>query len=168
MRRTSVKDSSAIALALLLPLGATLAGCAGRKPVAEIARADQAVWHAQSTSEAARYAPSELATARAKLAGARHALEVGAWADARDLADQARAYAELAEEKAESQRALAEARRTLSEVEVLHAETVAAPETIVVERRVVEPAPPVSVVVERPAAIAPAVRQEPTVIVVPE
>ena len=168
MRPTSiVKDTSVIAVALLLSVCGALAGCAGRKPVAELARADQAVRHAQSTSEAARYAPSELDTARVKLAGARHAVEVGAYADARDLADQARAYAELAEEKAESQSSRAAARPTVTEVEVLHAGAPGAPGAVVVERRTTGQRPPASVIVE-PATPVPPVRQEPAVLVAPK
>lgn len=178
-RTPNVKTWSTIVLAL--PFALVVAGCAGRRPVAEVARADQAVRHAQTTSEAASVAPAELASAHAKLASARRAMADGDYADARDLADQARAYAELAEEKAESQGASTAARRTLSEVEVLRSETTAAPDAVVVERRtvtrtapatvVVEPASPapVGVVVERPQPSLPVtIEHDPRVIVVPE
>lgn len=178
-RNPNVKILSMLLLAL--PVAALLAGCAGRRPVAELARADQAIRHAQTTSEAASVAPAELASAQAKLASARRAMADGDYADARDLADQARAYAELAEEKAESQGAVTAARHTLSEVEVLRSETTASPDAVVVERRtvtrtapasvVVEPVSPapVDVVVERPPTSAPVtIQRDPQVIVVPE
>lgn len=178
-RNPNVKTWSTLLLAL--PVAALLGGCAGRRPVAELARADQAIRHAQTTSDAASVAPAELASAQAKLDSARRAMANGAYADARDLADQARAYAELAEEKAESQAAVTAARHTLSEVEVLRSETTAAPEAVVVERRtvtrtapasvVVQPSAPapVDVVVERPLPSVPVtVQHDPPVIVVPE
>ena len=137
-RSTIVKQLSG--LTLVLCAGVTLVGCAGRKPVAEIARADQAVRHAQTTSEADRYAPVELASAQAKLASARRALDTGDYEDARRLAEQALADAQLAESKAESQVALDEARRTRSEIQVIQTETVApAAETVVVEAAVYGP-----------------------------
>jgi hypothetical protein len=159
-------------LTLLLCAGATLAGCAGRKPVAEIARADQAVRHAQTTSDADRYAPLELSSAQAKLASARRALDDGDYEDARRLAEQALADAQLAESKAESQLALDEARRTRSEIQVIQTETVApARETVVVERQTttVEQVP-TTVVVERPQPPAVVIERasEPAVVVVPE
>jgi hypothetical protein len=148
-RNPNVKQMSMVALAL--PLCGLVAGCAARRPVAELARADQAVLHAQTTSDAASVAPAELATAQAKLTGARRAMADGNDAIARDLADQARAYAELAEEKAEAQRTVGAARHTLSEVEVIQAESAASPDTVVVERRTVTRTAPAAVVVERPA-----------------
>jgi hypothetical protein len=149
MRNPDVKHFAMIVLAL--PLGGMLAaGCAGRRPVTELARADQAIRHAQTTSEAASTAPAELATAQAKLSSARRAMADGAYTQARDLADQARAYAELAEEKAESQSAATAARRTLSEVEVIHGEAASSPDAVVVEQRTVTRTAPSSVVVERP------------------
>lgn len=150
MRNSDVKHFRVLALALSLG-GALGAGCAGRRPVAELARADQAIRHAQSTSEAASVAPAELATANAKLSSARRAMADGYYGDARDLADQARAYAELAEEKAESQSTLTAARRTVSEVEVIDGATASPPEAVVVEQRTVTRTAPSSVVVERPA-----------------
>lgn len=184
MRNRDVKHLGVLVLAL--SLGGFAAGCAGRRPVAELARADQAIRHAQTTSDAASVAPSELATAQAKLSGARRAMADGAYTNARDLADQARAYAELAEEKAESQRTLT--RRTVSEVEVIDGAPTVAPEAVVVERRTVtrtapssvvveRPAgtviersapPPVDVVVERPLTTRTVVEHDPPVIVVPE
>jgi hypothetical protein len=150
MRSTlNVKQMCTVALALPLCLGA---GCAARRPVAEVARADQAVLHARTTSDAARIAPSELATAQMKLDGARRAMDDGRYTAARDLADQARAYAELAEEKAESQNTLSAARRTLSEVEVVRSQSTASPGGTVVEERTVTRTTPSSVVVERPVA----------------
>lgn len=159
-------------LALGLPLLALACGCAGRKPVAEMARADQAVRHAQTTSEAERYAPVELTSARAKLASARRALDDGDYPDARRLAEQALADAQLAEAKAESQVAREQASRTRSEIQVIQAEAVA-PDTVVVERRAASPEP---LVVERTTTVQSApvtvrqvpvtVRQEPTTVVV--
>ena len=149
MRNPDVKHF--VTLALTLSIGGVLAaGCAGRRPVAELARADQAIRHAQTTSEAAAVAPAELATAHAKLAGARRAMADGSYSDARDLADQARAYAELAEEKAESQNTATTARRTLSEFEVIDGTAASSPD-VVVEQRTVTRTAPSSVVVERPA-----------------
>lgn len=148
-RNPDVKKMWPIALALPLCLGA---GCAARRPVAELARADQAVQHAQTTSDAARVAPAELATAQMKLDDARRAMADGRYTAAQDLADQARAYAELAEEKAESQGAVVAARHTLSEVEVVKSESTASPGGTVVEERTVTRTTPSTVVVERPVA----------------
>ena len=148
MCNPDVKHLATLALALAFG-GVLAAGCAGRRPVAELARADEAIRHAQTTSEAAAAAPSELATAHAKLAGARRAMADGSYSDARDLADQARAYAELAEEKAESQSTTTAARRAVSEVEVIGGAT-RSPD-VVVEQRTVTRTVPSSVVVERPA-----------------
>lgn len=173
IRASYVKPISAVGIALCAT--ALLLGCAGRKPIAEIARADQAVRHAQTTSEADRYAPVELSSAQAKLAAARHALDDGDYEDARRLAEQALADAQLAESKAESQLALAEARRTKSEIQVIQAESVTpTSETVVVERQtttVREPVP-ATVVVERPQPPPSTVvierRNDPAVVVVPE
>lgn len=151
--KRSVKLLSGMVIAL--PVVGLLGGCAGRRPVAELARADQAVRHAQTTSEADRYAPLELTAAQAKLASARRAMDDGDYQDARRLAEQALADAQLAESKAESQIALDDARRVRSEVQVIQTETVA-PDTVVIERQAtVQRAVPQPVVVER--ATAPAV-----------
>lgn len=187
MRNPDVKHLALAAAAL--PLAGLLAvGCAGRRPVAELARADQAIRHAQTTSAAASSAPAELATAQVKLGDARRAMANGDYTDARDLADQARVYAELAEEKAEAQDTVTATRRTVSEVQVLPGEAGSA-EPVVVEQRTVTrtapssvviehpattviertSAPPVDVVVERPQApTGTVVQHDPPVIVVPE
>jgi len=164
-------------LLLALPATALLVGCAGRKPVAEIARADQALRHAQTTSDAERYAPAELAAAQAKLASARRAADAGDYDDARRLAEQALADAQLAEAKAESRIALEQASRTRADIEVLQAE-VASPSTVVVERTVRQTAPaavvvespaPRAVVIEQPAPPpAVVIQRDPAVVVVPE
>jgi hypothetical protein len=176
MNRTATQ-TFARGLLLALPATALLVGCAGRKPVAEIARADQALRHAQTTSEAQTYAPAELAAAQAKLVSARRAVDVGDYDDARRLAEQALADAQLAEAKAESRVALEQASRTRADIEVLQAE-VASPSTVVVERRTVQSAPaavvvespaPRSVVIEKPAQPATVViERDPAVVVVPE
>lgn len=129
-----------------LPTAALLGGCAGRRPVAEMARAEQAVRHAQTTSEAQRLAPTELASAQAKLAAARREADDGDYDDARRLAEQALADAQLAEAKAESRAALEEAGRTRAGIQALQAE-VAAPVTVVVERnRTIETTVPATTV----------------------
>lgn len=158
------------ALVIALPVAALAAGCAGRKPVSEIARAEQAVRHAQTTSEAQRYAPVELSAAQVKLASARRAVDDGDYEAGRRLAEQALADAQLAEAKAESQVAREQAGRTRADIEALQAE-VASPGTVVIERqRTIQRTTPTTVVVERPAPPAQVVieRREPAVVVIPE
>lgn len=170
-RTTTVKLVRGLAVAL--PAVAIVSGCAGHKPVAEMARAEQAVRHAQTTSEAERYAPTELGSAQRKLASARRAIDDGEYQDARRLAEQALADAQLAEAKAESQTARDEASRTRRDIQALQAEA-AAPSAVVIEREntvrtttvpstvIVQRPHPVTVVVERPTPPSGAV------IVVPE
>jgi len=179
-------------LAVVLPALAIVSGCAGRKPVAEMARAEQAVRHAQTTSEAQRYAPVELSAAQDKLAAARRALDDNEYDDARRLAEQALADAQLAEAKAESQLAREQASRTRQDIQALQAEALA-PDTVVIDRqktvqvttpavRIVErvtpastvvverttTAPATTVVVERPVQSVTVIEREPSVVVVPE
>jgi hypothetical protein len=167
-RTTTVKLARSLVLAA--PAILLLSACAGRKPVAEMARAEQAVRHAETTSEADRYAPTELGSAQAKLARARRAIDAGYYDDARRLAEQALADAQLAESKAESKVARDQAVRTQQDVQALQTETLE-PGTVVIERQRVVPAtPPTTVIVERPAP-PPAnvvIQRDPQVVVVPE
>jgi len=168
-RTTTVKLARSLLLAA--PAVFALSACAGRKPVAEMARAEQAVQHAETTSDAERYAPSELSTAQTKLAMARRASDAGNYDEARRLAEQALADAQLAESKAESKVARDQAVRTREDIQALQSETLS-PSTVVIERqRVVAPPPPATtVIVERPAP-PPAdvvIQRDAPVVVVPE
>lgn len=170
-RTRSVKPFHLAVLAL--PALLIVSGCSGRRPVAEIAQAEQAVRHAQTTSEADRYAPVELTAAEQKLALARRAMKDRDYEDARRLAEQALADAQLAEAKAESEVARAQAVRTRQDIQALQVEAstpvviesqktitttttapavvVERPSTVVVERKVAPAPPPTQVIVERPA-----------------
>ena len=167
-RTTTVKLARSLLLAA--PAVFALSACAGRKPVAEMARAEQAVQHAETTSDAERYAPSELSTAQTKLAMARRASDAGNYDEARRLAEQALADAQLAESKAESKVARDQAVRTREDIQALQSETLS-PSTVVIERqRVVAPPPATTVIVERPAP-PPAdvvIQRDAPVVVVPE
>jgi hypothetical protein len=182
-RRTSVK----LARSAVLVAGAValVSACAARRPVAEMARAEQAVQHAQTTSEADRLAPIELSSAQAKLASARRAMDARDYEDARRLAEEALADAQLAEAKAESTVAREQAARTRQDIQALQTEALS-PSTVVVERQeVIQRTPPTTLVVERPAPPAPppttvvverpapppasvVIQHEPQVVVVPE
>ena len=167
-RTTTVKLARSLLLAA--PAVFALSACAGRQPVAEMARAEQAVQHAETTSDAERYAPSELSTAQTKLAMARRASDAGNYDEARRLAEQALADAQLAESKAESKVARDQAVRTREDIQALQTETLS-PSTVVIERqRVVAPPPATTVIVERPAP-PPAdmvIQRDAPVVVVPE
>lgn len=143
-RTTTVKLARSLLLAA--PAVLALSACAARKPVAEVARAEQAVRHAETTSEADRYAPTELNSAQVKLARARRAIDAGNYDAARRLAEQALADAQLAESKAESKVARDQAARTRADIEVLQTETLT-PSTVVIERQRIAP-PSSTVIVE--------------------
>lgn len=148
MRTNIVKHLRPLALgsAALLALGA----CSAHKPVAEMARAEQAVQHAETTSEAERLAPVELTSAQTKLAAARRAMDDHDYTEARRLAEDALADAQLAESKAESQLAREQAARTRQDIQTLQTEVVS-PSTVVVEKRSVQSTVPTNVIVEQPA-----------------
>jgi hypothetical protein len=143
-RSCTVKYLRSIAVASAALLAA---GCAAHKPVAEMARAEQAVEHAETSSEADRLAPVELSAAQSKLAVAERAMADHDYVTARRLAEEARADAELAESKADSQMAREQAARTRQDIETLQTE-VESPSTVVVERRTVQSTVPSTVVVE--------------------
>jgi hypothetical protein len=168
MDRTSVKLARSAALAVAAV--ALVSACAGRKPVAEMARAEQAVQHAQTTSDADRLAPVELGSAQAKLSSARRAIDARDYEDARRLAEEALADAQLAEAKAESTIAREQAARTRQDIQALQTEALV-PSTVVVEHQeVIQRTPPTTVVVERPAPPPSTVviQHEQPVVVVPE
>lgn len=100
MTRIRVEPIGGVIAVLLVAAG--LAGCAAHRPVAEMARAEEAVQHARASDEAQRYAPAELAAAEAKLDSAYAAYDDGDYEDARRLAESARAEARIAEARGDA------------------------------------------------------------------
>ena len=95
-----------------------LAGCAANPPTTELAVANQAV-NAADTAGGTQFAPSEIRTARDKLAAAERAMADKDYEKARMLAQQAEWDARVAERKAQAekaQRALQEARQGIEDL----------------------------------------------------
>jgi hypothetical protein len=167
---------------VLAPVIAALAfgsaGCGPKKPVATVARAEMAIDHA-TQSQAAAYAPSELAMAQDKLWEARRAMDRNRNEDARRLASEAMVHAQLAEAKARSESARVAAEQTRRSIDALARE--ASGTTVVVEKRtspvvvershapslVIESRPRPDVIIEKPATTAVIVEKpvEPDVII---
>ncbi len=163
---------------------AGLTGCAARRPIAELARAEEAVQHARASDEAQRYAAAELSAAEAKLERAYAAADDGDYEDAQRLAEAARAEARIAEARGEAYAKYAD-RIEPDEVVVTSESGEVVPgrrggeAVIVEEQRTYAPAtglerraPSSTVIIEEPAAGAGVVEpDEPeprSVIVVPE
>jgi uncharacterized protein DUF4398 len=149
------------ALTTSLAIAALFVGAAcsaERRPIAEVAKAEQAILHAQDSSEAPQYDEADLRLAQDKLSRARVAMDEGDYRYARQLAEEALADAQLAEARANSEFARAQAHRTRVDIEAVRDE--AATQTVVVEK----PAS-ASVVVERHTE--PAVAIESAVVAAP-
>ena len=148
MRRVGSAVSSLACVAAAV----VLVGCAGRKPVANIAKAELAVDHAVE-SNAVAHAPTELELAQEKLYLARRAMDRGENAEARRLADEALVHAQLAEAKAKSDEARLAAGETVRSIETMRS-------TVVVEK------PASTVVVERSNAPDLVIEREPKTVVI--
>lgn len=117
---THASSSLATRLTAAAALGGALvlAGCAGNPPTTELAVANQAV-NAADTAGGTQFAPSEIRTARDKLAAAERAMADKDYEKARMLAQQAEWDARVAERKAQAekaQRALQEARQGIEDL----------------------------------------------------
>ncbi|HZR81521.1 MAG TPA: DUF4398 domain-containing protein [Candidatus Binatia bacterium] len=127
----------AFSLLATAALAVVATGCAGRKPVATVARAEMAVDHAED-AQAAVYAPVELQVAQDKLASARWAMDRNDNDEARRLANEALVHAQLAEARADSESARIAAAETRRSIEALQQRTVVIqkeqPSKVVVER----------------------------------
>ena len=150
------------ALATSLAIAALFVGAAcsaERRPVAEVAKAEQAILHAQDSSDAPQYDSADLRLAQDKLSRARVAMDEGDYRYARQLAEEALADAQLAEARANSTAARAQAHLTRMDIEEVRDD--AATKTVVIEKPatvVVERHPKPQVVIENP---------EPSVVVAP-
>jgi hypothetical protein len=101
MHRRFASRTSFFVAVLVLSVAALLAACAASRPVAQVAKAELAIDHAQR-NHAPQYALTELQSAQTKLTLAREAMAYGENDQARRLAEQALAEAQLAEAKADS------------------------------------------------------------------
>jgi len=171
--RQSVLSSLSLFAAVAL-----LAGCAGRKPVETVAKAELAIDHA-AQGNAAVYAPTDLQLAQDKLSSARRAMDRNDNEEARRLADEALVYAQLAEAKAKSEQARMAAAETRRNIDALRTQTTTtavvvekqSPSKVVVERSnapdlVIERQPaPAQVTIERRPATAVVVEPNPSVVI---
>lgn len=121
MMRKSIAAQRWIAVPLLSGALGVSACTTAQPPVASLSQAELAV-HQASESNASRYAPMELQSARKKLAEARLALNAREYERARRLAEQALADARLAEAQAEIESSRQTARDLRLSIEALRDE----------------------------------------------
>ncbi|WP_348696047.1 DUF4398 domain-containing protein [Duganella fentianensis] len=121
MKRSAYQGARAAAL--LLAVGAGLAGCASQKtPATADVAVSRAAVDAAASAGAAEVAPAEMEAARAKLMRANQALATRDYQAAADWANQAEADARLAQSKASSAKAAQAAEEVQRSIQALRDE----------------------------------------------